>query len=156
MTAISNDDFGKYMLRLAEQAAPFKPSAVYDSDGDCIEFIASPEVYRAQRLDDLVTVYYGQETGKIVGSLIKGISGFRKQMQEKIPGFIIEIEDGPTNLHRKATTVLAFVFCVSLASVWAISASRRCSTASWASKNSSRLVIPAMSGVRGGALGDRH
>lgn len=98
MTAISNDDFGKYMLRLAEQAAPFKPSAVYDSDGDCIEFIASPEVYRAQRLDDLVTVYYGQETGKIVGSLIKGISGFRKQMQEKIPGFIIEIEDGPTKL----------------------------------------------------------
>ena len=98
MTAISNDDFGKYMLQLAANAAPFKPSAVYDSDGDCIEFIASPEVYRAQRLDGLVTVYYGQESGKIVGSLIKGISGFRKQMQEKIPGFVIEIEDGPTKL----------------------------------------------------------
>ena len=98
MTAISNDDFGKYILELARNAPPFKPSATYDGDGDCIEFIASPEVYRAQRLDDLVTVYYGQETGKIVGSLIKGISRFREQMRDKIPGFIIEIEDGPVKL----------------------------------------------------------
>ena len=98
MTAMSNSEFGEYMLQLAAKAPPFKPSAIYDADGDCIEFIASPEVYRAQRLDDLVTVYYGQETGKIVGSLIKGISGFRRQMQEKFPGFIIEIEDGPVKL----------------------------------------------------------
>ena len=98
MTAMSNDDFGRYMLELARNASPFKPSATYDGDGDCIEFIASPDVYRAQRLDDLVTVYYGQETGKIVGSLIKGISSFREQMGNKIPGFIIEIEDGPVKL----------------------------------------------------------
>ena len=98
MTAMSNDEFGDYMLRLAENPAPFKPSASYDIDGDCIEFIASPEVYRAQRLDDLVTVYYGQETGEIVGSLIKGVIGFRRQMQGKMPGFVIEIEDGPVKL----------------------------------------------------------
>lgn len=98
MTAMSSSEFGKYMFRLAEKASPFKPSATYDADGDCIEFIASPEVYRAQRLDDLVTVYYGQETGNIVGSLIKGVSGFRKKMRQKIPGFVIEIEDGPVKL----------------------------------------------------------
>lgn len=98
MTTMSNDDFGKYVLELARNASPFKPSATYDGDGDCIEFIASPEVYRAQRLDDLVTVYYGQETGKIVGSLIKGVSRLREQMGDKIPGFIIEIEDRPVKL----------------------------------------------------------
>ena len=50
MTAMSNSDFGKYVLELALKAPPFKPSATYDGDGDCIEFIASPEVYRAQRM----------------------------------------------------------------------------------------------------------
>ncbi len=98
MAAMSKNEFGDYMLELAAKAPPFRPSALYDVDGDCTEFIASPEVYRAERLDDLVMVCYGQETGQIVGSLIKGISRFREQMREKIPGFIIEIEDGPIKL----------------------------------------------------------
>jgi hypothetical protein len=98
MTAMSNSEFGDYMLQLAAKAPPFKPTATYDADGDCIEFIASPEVYRAQRLDDLVTVYYGQETGHIVGSLIKGISEFRKKIAEKMPGFVIEVDDEPVKL----------------------------------------------------------
>ncbi len=98
MTATTNSEFGEYMQKLATKAPPFAPTAVYDPDGDCIEFLASPEVFRAERLDDLVTVYYGQETGKIVGSLIKGVRRFRRQTLKKIPGFVIEIEDGPVKL----------------------------------------------------------
>jgi hypothetical protein len=52
------------------EAGDFQPIAHHDPDGDCIEFIASDESYYAQRLDSLVTVYIGRETGEIVGSFI--------------------------------------------------------------------------------------
>ena len=91
---ISKDDFAKRMNLMASPASSFKPFATYDPDGDCIEFLASPESFRAERVDDLVTVYYSQETGDVVGSLIKGVSKFCKSMLKKYPGFKIEIEDG--------------------------------------------------------------
>ena len=30
------------MMLLAEPAEPFRPTATYDRDGDCIEFLISP------------------------------------------------------------------------------------------------------------------
>jgi len=93
MTPISNSDFAERMMLLASQAGQFQPTAIYDPDGDCIEFLAKPDSFYAERVDDLVTVYYSHETGEVIGSLIKGVSGFRAKLLETMPGFQIEIRD---------------------------------------------------------------
>lgn len=100
MTATSNSDFAKRMLLLARPAGEFRPTATYDRDGDCIEFLAAPDPFYAERIDDLVTVYYSQETDEVIGSLIKGVSKFCRDMLGTMPGFIIEINDGPVSLHH--------------------------------------------------------
>jgi hypothetical protein len=100
MTLTSNEEFAKRMMLLAEPADHFKPTAAYDPDGDCIEFLASPDPFYAERVDDLVTVYYSQETGQVVGSLIKGVSKFCSTVLEKLPGFRIEIQDRRVKLQH--------------------------------------------------------
>jgi hypothetical protein len=100
MNLTSNSDFAKRMMLLARPAEAFKPTATYDPDGDCIEFLARPEPFYAERIDDLVTVYYSQETGEVIGSLIKGVSKFCREMLEKMPGFRFEIHDGPISLQH--------------------------------------------------------
>jgi hypothetical protein len=69
-------------------------------DGDCIEFLAKPDPFYAERIDDLVTVYYSQETDEVIGSLIKGVSKFCREVEGKLPGFKIEIHDGPVRLQH--------------------------------------------------------
>ena len=98
MTVMSNSDFAKRMMLLARSADEFEPTATYDPDGDCIEFLAKPDSFYAERVDDLVTVYYSQDTKEVVGSLIKGVSGFCKKLSETMPGFAIEIRDGRVRL----------------------------------------------------------
>lgn len=73
---------------------PFKPSAYYDVDGDCIEFVATNEAYKAERLDKWVTVFRGRHTGEIVGSLIKNV----RELLSLNPGLAIEIRSGPVRL----------------------------------------------------------
>lgn len=89
MTAMPNSDFATHLLKLAQEAPPFHPTATYDPDGDCIEFLIKPDPFYAERIDDLVTVYYSQDTNEIIGSLIKGVRGFLK----KHPGLNIDIQD---------------------------------------------------------------
>ena len=98
MTVTSNEEFAKRMMLLARPAEQFEPTATYDPDGDCIEFLAKPDPFYGERVDDLLTVYYSQETGEVIGSLLKGVSRFCKQMLEKMPGFTIEIHDGRIQL----------------------------------------------------------
>ena len=100
MTALSNAELAKRMMLLARPAEQYRPTATYDPDGDCIEFLAKPDPFCAERVDDLVTVYYSQETGEIVGSLIKGVSRFCTEFTKKNPGFRIVIEDGPVRLEH--------------------------------------------------------
>lgn len=100
MTITSNSDFAKRMMLLAHPAERFTPTAVYDADGDCVEFLAKPDAFYAERVDDLVTVYYSQETGEVIGSLIKGVKKFCKQMLSRMPGFHIEIQDGRVSLQH--------------------------------------------------------
>ncbi len=100
MTVTSNSDFAKRMMLLAKPADQFKPTAMYDSDGDCIEFLAKPDAFYAERIDDLVTVYYSQETGEVIGSLIKGVTKFCNEMLERMPGFRIEIQAGRVSLQH--------------------------------------------------------
>ena len=74
------------------------PTTIYDPDGDCIEFLAAPDPFYAQRVDDLLTVYYSQETQDIIGSQIKGVARICREMLVKLPGLKIEIQDGPVKL----------------------------------------------------------
>lgn len=69
---------------------PFTPSACYDSDGDCIEFLASPESFYGERIDPVVTVFYGNESGEVVGTLIKGV----KSLLRNNPKLLITVIDG--------------------------------------------------------------
>lgn len=98
MTPTSHAEFAKRMMLLAKPAEQFVPTATYDPDGDCIEFLAKPDPFYGERIDDLVTVYYSQDTGEVMGSLIKGVSGFCRRVLEKMPGFKIEIHDGRVKL----------------------------------------------------------
>jgi hypothetical protein len=100
MTVTSNEEFAKRMMLLARPAEQFRPTAAYDPDGDCIEFLAKPDPFHAERVDDLVTVYYSQETGEIIGSLIKGVARFCREFSKKNPGFRIVIEGGPVRLEH--------------------------------------------------------
>lgn len=94
MTVTSNEEFAKRMMLLARPAEQFEPTATYDPDGDCIEFLAKPDPFYGERVDDLLTVYYSQDTDEVIGSLLKGVSRFCKQMLEKMPGFKVEVHDG--------------------------------------------------------------
>ncbi len=98
MTDIPSSGFAAQMLQLAQNAPAFEPSATFDPDGDCIEFIAKPDSFYAEHIDDLVTVYYSHETNEIVGSLITGVSRFYRDVLQKVPGFKIEIHDGRVRL----------------------------------------------------------
>ncbi len=98
MSVMSRNEFAERMMHLAASAPPFKPTATYDEDGDCIEFLASNDPFYAERIDDLVTVYYSEETNEIIGSLIKGVSKFVKDLDANLPGWVIEVIDGRVQL----------------------------------------------------------
>jgi hypothetical protein len=101
MTAKSNSEFAEAVLKIAGAAKAFRPAAYYDHDGDCIEFLAKPDPFYAERIDDLVTVYYSQANrGEIVGSLIKGVSKFLPLVFAQYPGFKISIQDGRLRLEH--------------------------------------------------------
>ena len=100
MIVTSNADFAKRMTLLAKPAESFRPTATYDPDGDCIEFLAKPDSFFAERVDDLMTVYYSQETGEIVGSLVKGVGRFFSAFSKMNPGFKIVIEYGHVKMEH--------------------------------------------------------
>jgi len=98
MNVLSNADFAAQVMALAHPEEPFKATAIYDPDGDCIEFLAKPDSFYAERVDDFVTVYYSQDTKEVIGSLIKGVSRFCSKVLKQMPGFQIEIIDGRVKL----------------------------------------------------------
>ena len=100
MTTLTNAEFAQRMMLLARPAERFRPTAIYDSAGDCLECFSKPDPFYAERIDERVTVYYSQETDEIVGSLLKGVTRFCSEFLKKNPGFRIVIEDGPVRLER--------------------------------------------------------
>lgn len=88
------------MSKVVNNRGKFVPMAHYDPDGDCIEFLISDESYYGVRVDSLVTVYHGQESGEIVGSLIKGVKQFINAQLQNMPGLAIEIEAGSIKLNH--------------------------------------------------------
>ena len=83
--------------------APTSPAAYYDPHGDCVRFFLSNESYKAERVDDLLTVFYGRESGEIVGSLIKGVDSLMESVSAHAPGFKLEVEDGRVRLEHLIT-----------------------------------------------------
>lgn len=100
MTASPNRDYSEYVLSLVGQDDMGASHVYYDRDGDCIEFFICGDDFRAERVDDLVTVYYSRHSQQIVGSLIKGVSKFCSALSDKMPGLAIEIKDGPVKLEH--------------------------------------------------------
>jgi hypothetical protein len=78
----------------------FRPTATYIAEGDCIEFFARPGSYYAKRLDDLVTVYLSRANDEVVGSLIKGVSSFCRDVLKRFPQFGIVIDGGKVRLEH--------------------------------------------------------
>jgi hypothetical protein len=101
MGALMNqqNEFAEFVLSVAGSPAPTDaPQVVYDSDGDCIEFLVTDEDFYAERVDSHVTVYYGRESAEIIGCLFKGVHATLKALSEKLPGFRLEIVDGRIKL----------------------------------------------------------
>ena len=96
----NGDQFMAEMQDMFGPVQPFKPTATYIPDGDCIEFVARPGPYHARRLDALVTVYLSEENDEIVGSLIKGVQSLCQQLTSKYPGFKINVDDGRIRLEH--------------------------------------------------------
>lgn len=97
MSALTNDDYASKVLAFAS-TEPFTPTAYYDPDGDCIEFLAAADNFRAVRVDDLITVYHSEETNEIIGSLLKGVKSLCSRLLSRLPGFKIEIRGGRVKL----------------------------------------------------------
>ncbi len=88
---MTSESFAKHVLAGVRPASdPFKPTATYNPDGDCIEFLVSAESYYGERVDHLLTVFYSHRTGAIIGSLIKGVKAHLK----KTPNLVVSFDDG--------------------------------------------------------------
>src|SRR5579885_1246925 len=96
-------DFERTVMGLAAATPPQSPRAFYNRYGDCIEFLISNESFYAERVDDLLTVYYGQESREIVGSLLKGVGRLFAEFAKSSPGFVIDVEDGRIRLSHLLT-----------------------------------------------------
>ena len=85
---------------LSPRVEPFSgnPMVFYNHDGDCIELVLSDESFTATRIDPLLTVYIGRESGELVGAVIKGVKAFIQKVLVRAPGFGIEVEDGKIKL----------------------------------------------------------
>jgi len=94
------DEFMAEMEAMFGPPRDFQPTVTYIRSGDCIEFVAKPGRYRAERLGELVTVYLSEEDDEIVGSLIKGVQAFCRQLSGKLPGFKINVDDGRVRLEH--------------------------------------------------------
>jgi hypothetical protein len=103
---MTTNEFADLAMARVEPARPFETQVLYDPDGDCIEFLISNEGFFAERIDSLVTVYYGRESGEIVGSLIKGVRRIIASLSQKLPGFKIDVEDGRLRLEHLFTAQL--------------------------------------------------
>jgi hypothetical protein len=102
----NSSDFADLVLSKVDRGREFAVQVEYDPDGDCIEFLVSDEDFYAERIDALVTVYYGRESGQIIGSLVKGVSKLVKSLLERYPGFRIDIQDGRIRLEHLFTAKL--------------------------------------------------
>ena len=63
----NSSEFRKKVLAAENLSEPFVPQVYYDSDADCVEFVATPDDFYSERIDELVTVYYGRKDDELIG-----------------------------------------------------------------------------------------
>ena len=71
--SLSNKQYADEIERFSKDIKTKLPNVYYDQDGDCIELLVRSGPFYAERIDDLVTVYYSETNEEIIGCLIKGI-----------------------------------------------------------------------------------
>lgn len=98
MKALTNDEFAEMVLAMPSPEEPFQPTATYDPDGDCIEFLIKPDNFYAHRVDELMTVYRSEATDELVGSYIKSVRAFCKKLIQQNPWFAIVVDEPPVRL----------------------------------------------------------
>jgi hypothetical protein len=98
MKALTNDEFAEMVLAMPSPEEPFQPTATYDPDGDCIEFLIKPDNFYAHRVDELLTVYRSEATDELVGSFIKSVRAFCKKLIQQNPWFAIVVDEPPVRL----------------------------------------------------------
>lgn len=94
---MTKDQFEETLLNLRDPS-PFTPRAFHNKQGDSVEFLFSDEDFVAERIDSLVTVYYGQHSGELVGCVIKGCTTRLQDFLKENPGLLIEVSDGGISL----------------------------------------------------------
>jgi len=98
MKTLTKDEFAEIILSMPAPEGPFQPTATYDPDGDCIEFIIKDDDFYAHRMDDLVTVYYSEKDNQLVGAFVKSIKSFCKKFMQRSPYFAVVVEKPPVRL----------------------------------------------------------
>jgi hypothetical protein len=70
-----NEDFSQFVFGGPVSGVPSGAMVQFDPDGDCVEALITGENFYGKPIGRAaVTLYIGQETGKIVGMLVEGIS----------------------------------------------------------------------------------
>jgi len=93
--------FTNEILAHAPSNAVFAPYVHYDPDGDTLQFIVHPDIYRAVRIDSALTLYVSDEheQDRVVGGLIKDFRALCKRLCESMPGLSSSaIEDGKVRI----------------------------------------------------------
>ena len=88
-----SDDFVAEVIEMGP-LDPFKPMALYNADGDCIEVHLSNEPYYARRLDGWVTAYFSEQTDEVVGAVVKGVMS----LLDRFPFVRIFVEGSEANI----------------------------------------------------------
>jgi hypothetical protein len=75
----SGDEFAAEIEAMFGPPQQFEPTVTYIRSGDCIEFVARPGRYRAEILDELVTLYVSEGSDEIVGFLLNNVPPTRRK-----------------------------------------------------------------------------
>jgi hypothetical protein len=68
---LTREQFEAFLDEGVTPAEEFRPVAFPDREGDSFEFFASNEPFKAERIDNNLTVYVGRDTKAVVGALIR-------------------------------------------------------------------------------------
>jgi hypothetical protein len=104
--AYLTDAFAQNLFSRVPQIPQTGARAFFNREGDCIEMLSSNESYYAERIDDLLTVFYGRDSKAIVGGVIKGAHAFVRRILTCSPGFASEFSGGSVRLEYLLTAAL--------------------------------------------------
>ena len=100
-----NDSFATELFAQVPDNPVF-PQAYYNRDGDCIELLLAKESYKAERLDDVLTVYIGRDCGEPIGVLIKNVHRFVEQLKDTNPGVSVDLSGANCSLEYLLTAYI--------------------------------------------------